>query len=115
MKENVICVQVPRDPRTKKIAFVSEMPKMLAGRVDGDTWAKIVSELNKILQDAEPVSFLSFLKTVLVFPLLIGRRKSVFDAVDAYLECANLYLKSCGICILHPGIHQYIELELELR
>ncbi|KAM0671763.1 hypothetical protein CWI42_120980 [Ordospora colligata] len=115
MKKSVVCVQIPRDPRTNKIAFVTEMPKMVADRIDGDTWTKIICELNKILEDAEAVSFLSFLKTALVFPLLIGRRKSIFDSVNAYLECMNLHLKSYGICILHPGIHQYIELELELR
>lgn len=109
-----INIQVPRDPRTDRIAFITDTPNILMDRVDEYKWHEIISGLNNIFYDNEAPSFFSFMRTLLILPLLFGGPKNIFKEVEQYISESNRFLKEYGIQIIHPGDHQYIELELEV-
>lgn len=109
-----INIQVPRDPRTERIAFITDIPNILINRIDGSKWHEIVSGLNRIFYEDESPSFFSFIKTLLVIPFLFSRPRNIFKKVEQYLDETNKFLKDYGVSITHPGYHQYIELEIEV-
>lgn len=112
--ERVVNIQVPRDPRTREIAFITDIPSVLVDRIDGDLWHGVISGLNSVFCENEAPSFASFVKTLLVVPLLLGKPRNIFGEVEKYINKANASLQRYGIHIVHPGKHQYIELEVEV-
>lgn len=90
------------------------MPAELADRIDEQHWRDIISGLNAVFERSEAPSLGSLLKTVILVPLLFGQPGNVFREVQEYIEKANLGLKRHGVRIVHPGEHQYVELEVEI-
>lgn len=113
MKKSVN-VQIPRDPRVEGIAFITDMPSILTDRLDEYRWHEIMSGLNNLFHESESPSFISLIRTLLVVPLLFGGSRNIFKKVEQYIRDANGFLKNYGVCIMHPGYNQYIELELEV-
>jgi hypothetical protein len=114
MKTIIANIEIPRDPRTQKIAFIEEKPDLLNKIVDDYTWRSIMSGLNRILSRYESPSFGSFLKVVTVLPLLLSRPKRMHGEIEAYIREKNAVLEEYGVLLRHPGDNQYIELEVEM-
>lgn len=107
-------IQIPRDPRTDRTSFITEMPGPMVGRVPEDEWRQVMDGLNGVFRELEAPSMASLVKTVSVAPLLLGSAESAYARVSKYLEEANRALEAHGVRIIHPGPHQYVELEVEM-
>lgn len=107
-------IQIPRDPRTDRTSFIVSMPEQMKGKIESQKWEEIVSGLNNIFYELESPSLMSFIKTVFIIPFLVGSPKNVFVRVEEYLSDANKLLGKHGLRIVHPGNHQYVELEVEI-
>ncbi|CAD26019.2 hypothetical protein [Encephalitozoon cuniculi GB-M1] len=114
MRRKSVCIQIPRDPRTDRTSFITEMPEAMSGRIEEPRWKEVVSGLNDVLYESESPSLVSFVKTISIIPLLVGSPKNVFARVEEYLSSVNKTLEGHGIQIVHPGYHQYVELEVEM-
>src|SRR5690242_14529320 len=106
MERKLISIQIPRDPRTDRIAFITDIPNILMNRIDEHKWHEVISGLNNIFYDNETPSFLSFMRTLLVIPFLFGGSKNISKKVEQYLNEANGFLKDYDIYIIHPGDYQ---------
>ncbi|AFM99371.1 hypothetical protein EHEL_110970 [Encephalitozoon hellem ATCC 50504] len=114
MTRKTMCIQIPRDPRVDGISFITAMPEAMAEKIEGQKWKEIMSGLNGIFHEFESPSIASFIKTVSIVPLLVGTPRNVYTRVEEYLSEANKRLERHGIRIIHPGNHQYVELEVEI-
>lgn len=109
-----VCIQIPRDPRTDGISFITSVPEVMAEKIERQKWKGVISGLNDIFYELESPSLVSFIKTVSVIPFLVSTPQNAYARVEEYLSEANKLLERHGIRIVHPGHHQYVELEVEI-
>ncbi|AFN84079.1 hypothetical protein EROM_110970 [Encephalitozoon romaleae SJ-2008] len=114
MTRKTVCIQIPRDPRTDGISFITSMPEIMAEKIERQKWKEIISGLNDVLYGLESPSLVSFIKTVSIIPFLVSTPQNAYVRVEEYLSEANKLLERYGIRIIHPGHHQYVELEVEI-
>lgn len=114
MKKTITTIQIPRDPRTDKVAFITDMPTFLLGRISEHKWNEIIAGLNNVFYENESPSLMQLIKIFSVIPLLFGGSNTLDKKVEQYLSKKNEYLKKINVYIKHPGISQYLELEIEV-
>ncbi|ELA42780.1 uncharacterized protein VICG_00095 [Vittaforma corneae ATCC 50505] len=104
-------LRIPKDPRTMKNTFITEIPQDLLHKIDAEEWRSHVEGLNKIMLRKERPSILNTIKMFLVIPAALDLDRYDKD-VRKYLKELNIGLKSRGIFIEDPSLNGYTELEV---
>ncbi|TBU01328.1 hypothetical protein CWI38_0187p0040 [Hamiltosporidium tvaerminnensis] len=101
---------IPRDPRTRKIRFLTGIPDKIKRRISETDWNNIITEINEKL--VTKISIISILSNLLIIPILFFNNRNLDKEIINYLESKNTVLRKRGIYICSPSITQYLELKV---
>lgn len=104
-------LRIPKDPRTSKIIFLTEIPGDLLKKIEAAKWKTYIDDLNQIMLKKEKASIWNLFQILPIIPALL-RIDTYEKEVRAYLEKVNMALKPKGIYIEDPSLNGYTELEI---